>query len=108
MCVSLKSLETLFIYGNSLTGVIPESIGKLTSMRKFDIHQNGISGTIPDSIGSMTAINTLSLFGNELEGPIPDISNLQELKILDIHNSNIGDSLPIGIFTLPNLGKHEW
>jgi Leucine-rich repeat (LRR) protein len=101
-------LETLVLYDNTMTGGIPDDIGKLTALRTFDINTNAITGTIPTTLGTMTSLQTLSLFRNDLNGPIPDtIMGLQQLINLDAHGNTLSGTIPAGVDNLPNLGKEN-
>jgi hypothetical protein len=43
------------LWGNGLTGTIPESVGSLAGLTAFklDLYDNELTGTIPESLGSL-------------------------------------------------------
>jgi hypothetical protein len=45
----------------SLTGVIPSSIGLLTSLERFILEQTFLTGSIPESIGNLSSLGKLML-----------------------------------------------
>ena len=68
----LTSLNTLFLYINSLTGSIPTSIGKLTSLLVIHIHNNpGLTGALPSEMGNLVNLQELALGICSLTGSIP-------------------------------------
>ena len=54
-------------------------------MEWFDLFNNSITGTIPTSVGKMTSLIQLSLDVLELRGTIPtEIGNLRNVKKLEL------------------------
>ncbi|WRX16190.1 hypothetical protein QQP08_008677 [Theobroma cacao] len=63
----LKSLVSLDLYHNNLTGSIPASLSKLPNLN--DVSNNDLCGTIPTS-GSFAKLSEESFMNNSrLEGP---------------------------------------
>lgn len=71
---SLRLLERLLLFGNSLTGSIPNLEG--TNLTWIAIYDNSLTGTIPSSLGSLKFLSQLVLYGNSLEGIVILISIL--------------------------------
>jgi len=65
-------LTFLWLYDDSLSGKIPESIGDLTFLDTLNLSFNQLSGTIPESIGSLSQLNYLYIYYNQLSGVIPE------------------------------------
>ena len=65
-------LTFLWLYDDSLSGEIPESIGKLTSLDTLNLSYNQLTGNLPKSIGRLTRLNWLYLYLNQLSGMMPD------------------------------------
>uniref|UniRef100_A0ACD5UJU4 Uncharacterized protein n=1 Tax=Avena sativa TaxID=4498 RepID=A0ACD5UJU4_AVESA len=79
-----SNLYTLSLNGNHLHGVLPNSVGNLsTTLRRLDLGGNYLSGTVPPSIGALKNLEYLHLGGNNFVGTIPDsIGNLANLTNL--------------------------
>ena len=60
----------LTLGGNRLSGVIPESLGSLTTLEYLYLNNNALTGQIPESIGNLTNLQTLALDDNQLSGGI--------------------------------------
>ncbi|XP_039046923.1 LRR receptor-like serine/threonine-protein kinase EFR [Hibiscus syriacus] len=84
-------LSILWLYQNNLTGVLPDSIGNLsTNLIGFRINSNYISGTIPKEIGNLVGLEYLALHKNMLTGSMPDsIGKLSKLKHFDAYTNRI-------------------
>ncbi len=65
-------LTFLWLYDDSLSGEIPESIGKLTFLDTLNLSYNQLTGNLPESIGRLTHLNWLYLYLNQLSGMMPD------------------------------------
>jgi Leucine-rich repeat (LRR) protein len=50
----------------SITGPIPDSIGKLTALSSLKLHTNQLSGAIPASIGDLVHLELLELHNNQV------------------------------------------
>uniref|UniRef100_A0A0E0MGG1 non-specific serine/threonine protein kinase n=1 Tax=Oryza punctata TaxID=4537 RepID=A0A0E0MGG1_ORYPU len=120
----LSRLQRLSLYYNSLSGeipggfgqsnqslvsgAIPSSLGKLTSLIHLALAENMLSGSIPSSLGQLPGLSFLSLAFNNLSGAIPDpiwnISSLVEVYIYynQFHSripASMGNASNISIFT---------
>ena len=78
----LKSLRYLSLSPNSFWGSIPASIGNLSSLQLFDLSFNQMNGTIPESFGQLSEIVELYLQANSWEGVITEaqLMNLTRLE----------------------------
>uniref|UniRef100_A0A0A8ZSC9 Uncharacterized protein n=1 Tax=Arundo donax TaxID=35708 RepID=A0A0A8ZSC9_ARUDO len=82
---------------NSLTGHIPEEIGKLTALKNLNLSWNHLSGIIPESIGEVHALESLDLSHNEFGGEIPaSLSVLLSLIHLNLSYNNLTGRIPSG------------
>ncbi|KAJ0016472.1 hypothetical protein Pint_09938 [Pistacia integerrima] len=84
-----KKLEFLYLWGNKITGSVPDFTG-FSSLKKLGLGQNRLNGTIPKSIGQMFELKSLDLGDNSLKGVISEdfFLNLSKLDHLDLsHNS---------------------
>jgi len=55
------------IFGEKLSGVIPTTIGYLTSLKELVLSDNQLSGVIPSAIGNLTNLQILILTNNLFE-----------------------------------------
>jgi Leucine-rich repeat (LRR) protein len=98
----LRSLEGLYISGNKLSD-ITDSLP--ISLIRLDLRGNSLN-TFPNQLLKLEKIQSLYLGGNNLaihpDYEISDISNLKELKRLDVSNNDISN-IPAWFFTLENL-----
>ena len=65
-------LTFLWLYDDSLSGEIPESIGLLTYLDTLNLSYNQLAGELPKSIGRLTHLNWLYFHLNQLSGMMPD------------------------------------
>jgi hypothetical protein len=101
---SVEDTDTLFLYVNQLTGVIPPEIGYLTNLTYLGLSYNQLTGSIPSEIGNLTNLTFLRLDDNELTGSIPpEIGNLTNLTYFDLDDNELTGSIPSEIGNLTNL-----
>ncbi|ONI03685.1 hypothetical protein PRUPE_6G275200, partial [Prunus persica] len=78
--LSNNSLIWLRLGFNKLIGKIPFQLGSLQKL-----HYNNLSGLLPSSIGNLSSVKSLSLAVNSLEGKIPDsLGRLKNLEFLGL------------------------
>ena len=57
---------------DNLLGKIPDSLGRLASLRYPNLEYNSFWGSIPASIGSLSSLHDLDLSNNEMNGTVPE------------------------------------
>lgn len=93
--VALDRLITLDLERNSLSHVIPASLGNLLNMRSMLLRDNKFSGTLPPELRSLTSLHQLNLAKNDFEGPIPaSWSSLKELRNFAVSSNLLTGSFP--------------
>ncbi|KAJ6356595.1 hypothetical protein OIU78_004650 [Salix suchowensis] len=90
-----------------LTGEIPKSFGKLSSLQRLDLSHNHITGWIPSELGNAcNSLLELKLSHNNISGQIPvSFSPCSWLQTLDLSNNNLTGPFPDSI--LQNLVSLE-
>ncbi|KAK9167739.1 hypothetical protein Scep_002930 [Stephania cephalantha] len=91
----------------SLSGNISTSISVLKSLTSLFLPTNSISGALPNQIISCSKLRVLNLTGNNLTGSVPDLSPLTNLEILDLSFNYFSGAVPGwigGLVRLTSLG----
>ncbi|XP_041028042.1 probable LRR receptor-like serine/threonine-protein kinase At3g47570 [Juglans microcarpa x Juglans regia] len=101
---SCKNLKFLVLSINHLNGVLPNSVGNLsTSLQRLHLQDCNIKGNIPEEIGNLSSLINLALSRNELGGPVPTtIGRLHKLQGLVLYDNRLKGSIP---YTLCHLGS---
>ena len=69
---SVEDTDTLSLYLNQVTGVIPPEIGNLTNLSMLILEFNQLTGSVPSEIGNLTNLTYLWLNDNQLSGLISE------------------------------------
>ena len=79
------SVSALVLVAFNMTGILPQSIGNLTSLHLLSLSINRIHGRIPSSIGNCSYLQVFELSFNNFTGYIPTelftLSNLEYLSL---------------------------
>ncbi|GKV08627.1 hypothetical protein SLEP1_g20231 [Rubroshorea leprosula] len=98
-----RSLQTLDLSGNNLSGLIPADICSwVPYLVVLDLSNNEFWGPIPPGLSNCTYLNKLILSNNRLYGQIPyQLSSLGRLKTFSVANNKLTGTIP------PFLDKYE-
>ena len=98
-------VDSLYLFGNQLSGSIPSSLGSLANLKYLELSSNELSGSIPSSLGSLANLERLDLSYNfELTGSIPSsLGGLANLVSLDLWTTQLTGSIPSSLGSLANL-----
>jgi len=100
---NLSSLRVFYIFGNDLYGEIPSELGNLTQLEDLVLEDNALTGSIPSAIANCTALKNISLANNQLSGQIPSsLGNLMNLTSINLSKNQLSGTLPE---TMSNLNK---
>ncbi|XVF64978.1 hypothetical protein PTKIN_Ptkin09bG0210000 [Pterospermum kingtungense] len=92
---TLNFMSGLDLSCNNLTGEIPRSLGKLSSIRALNLSHNHLTGSIPVSFSNLTEVESLDLSYNKLSGEIPStLVNLNFLAVFSVAYNNLSGSIP--------------
>ncbi|XP_026421266.1 probable LRR receptor-like serine/threonine-protein kinase At3g47570 [Papaver somniferum] len=103
--INCTSLKVIFLGVNNFGGMLPSSIGNLTTdLDTLHLAENQIYGSIPAGIQDLVGLRSLVLAGNLLAGGIPPgIGNLQNLGVLDLRRNKLSGSVPSSFGNLTRL-----
>ncbi|KGN60740.1 leucine-rich repeat receptor-like protein kinase TDR [Cucumis sativus] len=90
-----KSISTIELNNNKLSGKIPESIANCQALVRMDLSYNNLSGHIPEELAHLPSINILDLSHNDFNGTIPDkFKDSSSLLLLNVSYNDISGSIP--------------
>nr|XP_029117511.1 receptor-like protein EIX2 [Elaeis guineensis] len=86
-----NSLETLYMWNTQLDGYLPDWLGDFRKLKYLDLSGNSISGPVSASLGRLTKLVGLFLEGNFLEGVMSEeqFANFTKLKYLDLSQNQL-------------------
>ncbi|KAL3649805.1 hypothetical protein CASFOL_006208 [Castilleja foliolosa] len=100
-----RNLNKLALSGNALNGMLPESVGNLsTLLDDFHLASCKLKGRVPKGIGNLSQLISLDLSGNQLTGALPNtVGNMNSLQGLFVSGNIISGPIPATVCTLPKL-----
>ncbi|KAF0926106.1 hypothetical protein E2562_021820 [Oryza meyeriana var. granulata] len=101
-----SSMDNLVLSNNMLSGLVPSSIGNLHRITKLGLDFNSFTGPIDGWIGSMVNLQALSLDSNNFTGNIPaSIGNMSKMSGLFLSNNQFHGLIPSSLGKLQQLLK---
>ncbi|XP_057990677.1 receptor-like protein 9DC3 [Hevea brasiliensis] len=99
--IELVKIQTLLtsidLSGNKFTGEIPQSIGKLESLKLLNLSHNQLTGNIQPSLGNLSNLESLDLSSNLLVGRIPmQLTYLTFLEVFRVSHNQLEGPIPEG------------
>ncbi|XP_014499963.1 receptor-like protein 12 [Vigna radiata var. radiata] len=90
------SLKFLNLKNNKLSGRIPHSMGTLVNLEALVLRNNSLIGELPFTLKNCTRLAVLDVGENLLSGAIPSWigENMQKLNILSLRSNNFSGSVP--------------
>ncbi|KAL4331938.1 hypothetical protein GQ457_07G017320 [Hibiscus cannabinus] len=102
---ALSNLELLNLYGNSLSGNIPDSISNASKLQILELEGNSFTGLIPNSLGSLKFLEQLYLRSNHFTTPdstiFHSLQNSTYLTVLILSFNPLNCTLPTSLSNLP-------
>eukprot|EP01018_Ginkgo_biloba_P020251 Gb_31861 [translate_table: standard] len=108
--VSIGQLSTelyhLRLAGNNIGGEIPQQIANLTNLRLLGLSFNNFTGQIPSAFGRLQKLERLYMAGNKLEGSIPsEIGQQTGLGLLSLSRNMLSGGIPRTFTNLKQLRR---
>ncbi len=82
-----RSVTTLDISGDNLTGALPAEIRKLINLEVLNASNNKMTG-IPAEIGQLNKLRIANFANNDISGLPLEIGNLKKLETLDLRGNS--------------------
>eukprot|EP01018_Ginkgo_biloba_P000772 Gb_35341 [translate_table: standard] len=106
--VSIGQLSTelyrLRLSGNNIGGEIPKQIANLTNLIYLALRNNSFTGRIPSALGRLQNLERLHLDANKLEGRIPsEIGQQTGLGLLSLYGNMLSGQIPHAFTNLKQL-----
>lgn len=100
-----QNLKVLNLGSNKFTGILPDSIGTLSSLLSLRLRKNDLSGSIPASLENCTELVAFDISGNNFVGNIPAWigENFLRMMVLNLSSNKFEGLFPVGICHLASL-----
>ncbi|VAH73227.1 unnamed protein product [Triticum turgidum subsp. durum] len=93
----LSTFNAIDFSNNSFDGPIPESIGRLVSLRGLNMSYNNFMGQIPFQYRNLSQLEAMDLSWNQITGEIPqELTSLTSLEWLNLSYNNLYGRIPQG------------
>ena len=94
-------LETLWVSGTKIGGIIPTTVGLLTTLTDLRLESNSFSSSaIPTQVGSLTNLKVLGLANASLVSSIPsELGLLTALEQLRLNENDLTGELPEQLYS---------
>ncbi|KAG6639454.1 hypothetical protein CIPAW_10G101700 [Carya illinoinensis] len=106
MGLFLPKLEELYLGGNKLSGIIPNSISNASQLTFIDLSVNSLSGIIPEVLGNLRLLKSLNLEFNNLTIGSQELSiffylsNCKDLRMISFAFNPLHSFLPNSVGNL--------
>lgn len=93
----LSTFKAIDLSNNSFDGPLPESIGRLVSLRGLNVSYNNFTGQIPYQYRNLSQLESMDLSWNQITGEIPqELTSLTSLEWLNLSYNNLYGRIPQG------------
>ena len=91
----MTDMRELWLWGNSLSGSIPDLSG-MSSLERLKLANNRLMGGVPEASRLPPNMTWLIIDRNPLGGGVPDLSSLSSLRLLWLHSNRLTGAIPMG------------
>ncbi|CAI7770818.1 unnamed protein product, partial [Closterium sp. NIES-54] len=88
----MKSLKSLRLDRNRLTGSIPPQISVMKDLYNLELQDNALTGPIPAQLSGLRSLNYLLFQSNQLSGALPTFPPL--VRIINLMSNQLDGSVP--------------
>ncbi|KAL7578251.1 hypothetical protein ACA910_012670 [Epithemia clementina (nom. ined.)] len=103
------ALFALWLDGNTIKGVIPETIAIFDGLASLSITDAHLTGSIPDEMAALTDLQRLWLYNNKLSGSIPEAvaAAWSSMEVFEIYGNDLNGTMPVAICTAVQNSGYE-
>ena len=89
----------MYLYNNSISGLIPREIGSISSLKNVFLYNNALTGSLPREIKNLVSLEQLWINSNEINGTLPDVfESLGALQVLEISRNGFSGLIPTSLW----------
>ncbi|XP_039173784.1 MDIS1-interacting receptor like kinase 1-like [Eucalyptus grandis] len=100
----MPPLIRLYLWGNNLSGSIPNSLCAMENLTHLDLSKNQLSGRLPSCLKKLKALEMILLGDNRLRGQITNsFCHFKQLAVLNLHKNGFDKVLPQCLSNLTEL-----
>ncbi|KAI3848409.1 hypothetical protein MKX03_036257 [Papaver bracteatum] len=97
-------LQELILFNTNFSGELPDSIGNLRLLSRFNIRHCRFNGSIPASVSQLKQLQYLVLSENYFTGTLPmALFAIPSLQYMDLSWNQLTGTLPMELFAIPSL-----
>ncbi|ONI03773.1 hypothetical protein PRUPE_6G281200 [Prunus persica] len=96
--------EVLDMSNNSLSGMVPQCLTEMKSLRVLILRKNNLNGTLSNRFTGYCGLRALDLGRNQIKGQLPkSLASCTNLEILNLGNNQIIDTFPCFLKSISTL-----
>eukprot|EP01032_Pedospumella_encystans_P007828 gene7828-9336_t len=89
---------------NKISGTLPQTLSKLSSLLVLNLAENRFHGAVPHSLQDLSHLQELLLDNNKLSGQLPNVFvTLANLRTISLYGNRLSGAIPSSIGSLPEL-----